>query len=59
MIASKRSGMDATGVYVPHLWYYELLLFLTDQETPRPGVSNIEDENSHTDKEEDDDDQSQ
>jgi hypothetical protein len=27
----------------PYLWYYDLLLFLTDQETPRATVTNMDD----------------
>ncbi|CAH1978382.1 unnamed protein product [Acanthoscelides obtectus] len=41
---SKRSGAALEDVYVPSLWYYELLLFLKDQEIPRQSVSNIESE---------------
>ncbi|KAJ8971541.1 hypothetical protein NQ317_014973 [Molorchus minor] len=40
---SKRSGTGTDDVYVPHLWYYDLLLFGRDQEIPRQSVSNIED----------------
>lgn len=32
---SLHSGMEAGEVYRPNLWYFDLLLFLTDQETPR------------------------
>lgn len=41
--------MDEADRYVPHLWYYNLLTFLTDQETPREGVSNIEEDRSDND----------
>lgn len=40
--ASKRSGASADDVYTPVLWYYDLLLFLKDQETPRASISNID-----------------
>ncbi|CAH1107449.1 unnamed protein product [Psylliodes chrysocephalus] len=40
---SRRSGAGADDVYVPHLWYFELLLFVKDHETPRQSVNNIED----------------
>ena len=39
--ASMKSGAAADAVYRPCLWYYELLLFLQDQETSRPSVNNI------------------
>lgn len=43
MKESRRSGAGADDVYVPHLWYFELLLFVKDHETPRQSVNNIED----------------
>lgn len=46
--ASKKSGAGADEVYKPHLWYYDQLLFLADQEAPRESVSNIEDDTSHS-----------
>jgi hypothetical protein len=36
----KRSGCGSDDIYTRSLWYYDQLLFLVDQETPRPGVSN-------------------
>ncbi|XP_031335792.1 uncharacterized protein LOC116165467 [Photinus pyralis] len=42
VLNSKRSGAGADDVYVPNLWYYELLLFIKDQELPRQSVTNIE-----------------
>lgn len=33
--ASERSGASTEDVHVPKLWYYDLLLFLEDQDTPR------------------------
>lgn len=44
IIQSKKSG--SKEVYKPHLWYYEYLLFHTDQETARNTVTNIIDETS-------------
>ncbi|KAK9711262.1 Alcohol dehydrogenase transcription factor Myb/SANT-like [Popillia japonica] len=38
---SKRSGASADDVYVPSLWYYDLLLFTKDQEMPTSSISNI------------------
>ncbi|KAF6209213.1 hypothetical protein GE061_014958 [Apolygus lucorum] len=43
VIQSEKSGTGEDDVYVPHLWYYELLHFLKDQEIPRQTTSNIED----------------
>ncbi|KAF5283661.1 hypothetical protein FQR65_LT13785 [Abscondita terminalis] len=40
-------------MYVPHLWYYDLLLFVKDQELPRQSVSNIQDNHSEIENEED------
>lgn len=39
---SKRSGASADEVYSPQLWYYSLLLFLKDQETPRKSATNMD-----------------
>ncbi|CAH1183896.1 unnamed protein product [Phaedon cochleariae] len=39
--ASKTTGTGADDVYVPHLWYYEHLLFLSDQEIARDSISNM------------------
>ncbi|XP_050706444.1 uncharacterized protein LOC126991925 [Eriocheir sinensis] len=44
--ASKKSGAGAYDVYVPKLWYFENLAFLHDQETPREGLTNIEENES-------------
>lgn len=38
---SKRSGAGAEEVHQPSLWYYDYLLFLRDQEIPRPSKSNL------------------
>lgn len=38
----KTSGASADDVYTPVLWYYDLLLFLKDQETPRSSRSNVD-----------------
>ncbi|KAK3880948.1 hypothetical protein Pcinc_014598 [Petrolisthes cinctipes] len=40
-ISSLRSGASADDVYQPSVWYYEQLLFLQDQETPRQSVTNV------------------
>lgn len=46
MKQSIKSGAGTDELYTPHLWYFDLLKFLYDQEIPRPSVSNInEDEN--------------
>ncbi|CAJ0963028.1 unnamed protein product [Ranitomeya imitator] len=33
---SQKSGAGTDDVYVPNLWYYDLLAFTRDQEIPRP-----------------------
>ncbi|KAG5871300.1 hypothetical protein JTB14_030422 [Gonioctena quinquepunctata] len=37
---SKRSGEGSDNVYVPTLWYFNLLMFTADQEEPRTSISN-------------------
>ncbi|XP_031334690.1 uncharacterized protein LOC116164626 [Photinus pyralis] len=37
---SKKSGAGGDDIYTPHLWYYSLLLFTSDQEEPRDTISN-------------------
>ncbi|XP_068117260.1 uncharacterized protein [Hyperolius riggenbachi] len=39
--ASKRSGAGAGEVYVPRLWYYDLLKFVQDQDDLEPGVEAV------------------
>lgn len=39
---SMRSGAGADDVYVPTLWYYDLLLFTSDQEIPTASISNMD-----------------
>ena len=48
-MASTRSGKGADDIYVPTLWYYDLLLFTKDQDIPSASVSNIEEETSPLD----------
>ncbi|PIO29061.1 hypothetical protein AB205_0212620 [Aquarana catesbeiana] len=38
---SQRSGASADDVYVPRLWYYHSLRFLSDQTEPRPSLSTL------------------
>ncbi|PIO13449.1 hypothetical protein AB205_0047010, partial [Aquarana catesbeiana] len=38
---SLRSGAAADDVYVPRLWYYDSLRFLSDQTEPRPSLSTL------------------
>lgn len=45
VLSSEKSGAGADDVYVPHLWYFDLLSFFRDQETPRTSVSNMDDDN--------------
>lgn len=49
--SSQKSGSGVDEIYVPKLWYYNLLQFLTDQEEPRASRSNIsiDDEETITD----------
>lgn len=44
VINSLRSGSGTDEVYVPSLWYYDLLSFIADSEMPRKGTSNIDEE---------------
>lgn len=37
---SKRSGEGSDNIYVPTLWYFNLLMFTADQEEPRTSISN-------------------
>ena len=51
VLAFERSGTGTDQLYTPTLWYYELLLFLIDQDEPRPSISNIpDDEEIHQDR---------
>ncbi|CAH0563126.1 unnamed protein product [Brassicogethes aeneus] len=42
VLDSERSGAGEEDIYVPHLWYYELMNFIRDQEIPRNTKLNIE-----------------
>jgi hypothetical protein len=42
VIQSQKSGTSADDVYVPTLWYYDLLSFIADSEIPRRGKSNMD-----------------
>ncbi|KAL1448220.1 hypothetical protein WDU94_000601 [Cyamophila willieti] len=42
VIKSMKSGAGRDEIYVPKLGYYNLLLFIRDEETPRPSTSNLE-----------------
>ncbi|KAK3850193.1 hypothetical protein Pcinc_043083 [Petrolisthes cinctipes] len=46
--ASRRSGAAADDIYQPRLWYYNLLLFLQDQEVGRDSVTNVNEATAHT-----------
>lgn len=39
---SKKSGAGTEDVFVPKLWCFQQLTFLTDSETPRPSTSNMD-----------------
>jgi hypothetical protein len=38
------SATSADDLYTPKLWYYNHLLFLTDQETPHSSTSSMQGE---------------
>lgn len=41
VMESQRSGSSKDYIYVPTLWYYDLLLFTKDQEIPTDSISNL------------------
>lgn len=43
--SSQKLDAAADDIYKPRLWYFEELSFLTNQETPRQSVCNIEEHN--------------
>jgi len=47
---SKRSGLSADDAYKPTLWYFDLLLFTADQDTPRKSKRNMEEETEDVDR---------
>ncbi|CAK1601696.1 unnamed protein product [Parnassius mnemosyne] len=51
--SSQRSGSGKDDIYIPKLWYYDLLQFLTDQEVPRSSRSNISKDDEETNNNED------
>ncbi|CAG4995274.1 unnamed protein product [Parnassius apollo] len=51
--SSQRSGSGKDDIYIPKLWYYDLLQFLTDQEVPRSSRSNISEDDEETNDNED------
>ena len=38
---SMRSGRGSDDIYLPNLWYFDLLMFIKDQEQPTSSISNI------------------
>ena len=42
VINSHRSSTSSEDLYHPTLWYFQSLMFLKDQETPRESVNNID-----------------
>lgn len=40
---SKRTGTSIDDIYVPSLWYFELLMFTRDHELPSSSISNLTD----------------
>lgn len=41
---SKKSGNGADDVYIPKLWYFDLLLFTTDDVLPKPSIDSRKDD---------------
>ncbi|KAK4876023.1 hypothetical protein RN001_012445 [Aquatica leii] len=50
---SQRSGSGVDDLYTSHLWYFNLLMFLTDHELPTTSIDNIEDLTQELDLEDD------
>ncbi|XP_045121645.1 uncharacterized protein LOC123510496 [Portunus trituberculatus] len=48
--ASQKSEASTHSIYKPVLWYYDLLEFLQDKDTPRTSRSNVDDENEEKKK---------
>ncbi|KAG7175334.1 hypothetical protein Hamer_G001394 [Homarus americanus] len=44
VMASARSGAGSEDIYVPSLWYCDLLIFIKNQEMPRPSVTNVDED---------------
>jgi hypothetical protein len=44
VIKSQVSGASAEEMYAPRLWYYNQLLFLSDQEAPHSSTSSMQEE---------------
>ncbi|XP_074040986.1 uncharacterized protein [Leptinotarsa decemlineata] len=49
---SHRSGSGTDDIYKPNLWYYDLLLFTKDQETPTDGYHNEDEQTEDSIEEE-------
>jgi hypothetical protein len=43
ILESKTTGLSADEIYVPTLWYYDLLSFTTEDESSRVGISRLDD----------------
>lgn len=43
---SKRTGSGTDDLYVSNLWYFKILRFLYDDETPRSGIATWDEDNS-------------
>lgn len=41
--SSKSTGTSADDIYVPSLWYFDLMSFTTEDETGRLGISSLDD----------------
>lgn len=40
---SKSTGSSAEDIYIPSLWYFDLMSFTTEDETGRLGISSLDD----------------
>ena len=46
------SGESTEDVHEPSLWYYSQMMFIVDQETPRPSISTISEDENDEEKDE-------
>ncbi|KAG8265419.1 hypothetical protein J6590_095201, partial [Homalodisca vitripennis] len=49
-VSQRKPGSSADDVSVPNLWYYELLSFIADSETPRQGKSSLGEDTNNDDQ---------
>uniref|UniRef100_A0A2S2QAH8 MADF domain-containing protein n=1 Tax=Sipha flava TaxID=143950 RepID=A0A2S2QAH8_9HEMI len=44
VLKSKTTGSSVNEIYIPTLWYYDLLSFTTEDESGRVGISSLDDD---------------